>query len=358
MSDRIGILVDRLVLHRALRDRPTHEQVSLYREIALAEGIDIIVFCISDISVRRHSLRGYVPSSQGWQRQAAPIPKVIHKRVLYQTNAPLQILDTLRRRGTILVNPHRMQSKQKMHQILSGSASASGHIPPTWDSCWYQLRRQLDTGHSMIMKPKIGSVGQGILKIVPLSKQRVLVTGQSTRELSRPALRKHLRTRMSSHRYLLQQCINLAQYEGRPFDLRVPVQRDGEGNWVVAGMVAKVATGHPFLTNLAQGGHAMPGENAIKAAFAPSISAVLPERIIRLAFDVAQAVAGHYHYAADLGLDVGIDTDGKPWLIEVNTRDQRITFLQAGLHDEFRTLYTNPIAYCSHLNQKLSTPER
>ena len=54
---------------------------------------------------------------------------------------------------------------------------------------------------------------------------------------------------------------------------------------------------------------------------------------------------------------MSIDTDGKPWLIEVNTRDQRITFLQAVCMTSFVPLH-QPIAHCSHLNQKLSTPER
>ncbi len=349
MPEQVGILVDRLTLHRAMHGGSTHEQISLYREVALAEGIDIILFSIDQISLRRNQLHGYVPSSQGWQRVSAPIPKVIHKRVLYLSDAPLKILARLHRRGIILVNPYLMQNKIKMYQILSQEPSIRAHIPLTRRYRWYYLKQRLDSGHNVILKPVIGSVGRGILRIIPLPGDRAQITGQSTSILSRSNMRRRLRARLCSDHYFMQQYLDLARYKGNLFDLRVPVQRDGKGEWTVPGMVAKVAVSHPFLTNLAQGGHAVPGEIVLDAAFPPSIAATVQQEIRRLAIEVAQIVAREYPYAADLGLDIGIDAAGKPWLIEVNSRDQRITFHEAGMHEAFRTLYKNPLAYCVYL---------
>ena len=112
-------------------------------------------------------------------------------------------------------------------------------------------------------------------------------------------------------------------------------------------MAAKLAIGHPFLTNLAQGGRALPGIVALQGAFPLNDVPAIVERIQRPSLGVAEAVASYYTNAADLGLDVGVDRSGHPWLFEVNTRDQRITFLEAGMHDAFRTLYRNPLAYCA-----------
>lgn len=349
MSGQIGILVDGWTLYKSMRNRSTHEQIPLYRDIALSEGLNIILFALGGLSIRRGKVHGYVPTPAGWQRVTAPIPRVIHKRVLYHTGAPLRILDRLRRRGIVLVNPHRIQDKMRMYRVLAQTPAVQPHIPATWNYRWQKLARHLSAGESTILKPRIGSVGCGIYKVVPLTTKRILITGKYNQILSRSGVRHRLRARITARRYLLQQLLNLASYQGKPFDLRVPVQRNAQGEWVVPGMVAKVATQHPFLTNLAQGGQAIPGEVALNAAFAPETAARLPHQIAKLAIEVGQAVSGAFPHAADLGLDIGVDTSGKPWLIEVNTRDQRITFLQAGMLSELRTLYLNPLAYCAYL---------
>ena len=62
MSQRIGILVDRRVLRRALGGRPTIERISLYPSVAAELGIDIVVFAIEDVHARRRTLKGYVPT--------------------------------------------------------------------------------------------------------------------------------------------------------------------------------------------------------------------------------------------------------------------------------------------------------
>ncbi|NLN18633.1 MAG: hypothetical protein GX162_05055 [Firmicutes bacterium] len=357
MSNRVGILVNQYVLHKAMRGRPTNEQFSLYKEIALEHGIDIIIFSIEDIIIGRHRVRGYVPSEEGWQKMTTSIPRVIHKRTLYRSGAPLALLDRLSRRGVTFVNPHRIQNKEKMHVILAGDESANVHIPATWPGSWHSVKQLLDAGHTVIIKPKIGSVGEGVLKIAPLSKRRVLITGRSMRVLSHSGLRQILRNRIPLRHYLVQQCINLARYNERPFDLRVPVQQNDRGEWKVPGTVAKVATTHPFLTNIGQGGSAIRGEIVIAAVFPPETIDALSDRIRRLAFDVAQAVSSRYRHAVDLGLDVGVDSEGKPWLFEVNTRDQRITFLQAGMNRELREIYTNPLLYCASLGQNTDAPQ-
>lgn len=353
MSETIGILVDQRTLWRALHGHPTHERISLYGEIAEAAGISIVVFSVDKISVKRHRVRGYVPSSEGWRRITAPIPRVIHKRILFRSVAPLKTLYRLRRRGVVFVNPFCMQNKRTMNAILSRDERVRSHVPATQNYSWAAFKRGLHSGQSLILKPVIGSVGRGIFKATPLPERRVSVTGQFTAELSLASARGYLRARIRPDHYLVQECINLARYEGKPFDLRIPVQRDGKGEWVVAGMVAKVALRHSFLTNVGQGGRAMPGVEVLNSAFGPSLALSLQADVERLAIDVAQAVAGTYTYAADLGLDIGVDVDGKPWLIEVNTRDQRITFHQAGLHEVFRQVYANPILYCAYLSQLL-----
>lgn len=346
MGSRVGILVDGGTLRRALRGHRTNERIALYRQIARDEGIDIIVFSIEGVRVGPNKVIGYVPTAKGWKKERLPIPKVIHKRVLYRSNRPLGTVKRLTRRGIRFVNPHLIQNKANMSQLLSADPAIAPHLPATTQYQWKRLKEALAHKETVILKPRIGSVGQGIVKVEAISAKKVQITGRKPTLLTMGALRRRLRRHMGRKRYLLQQYIPLARCDGSPFDLRVPVQRDGSGAWCVPGMVAKVAGKHPFLTNVAQGGRAIPAQKAIVAAFGPSRCDEVVARVEALAKRVAERIAQKHPDAADLGLDIGVDVDGKAWLIEVNTRDQRITFHQAGLHDVLRAVYSNPLMYC------------
>lgn len=356
MSRVIGVLVDGRVLHRAMSGRPTTERIHLYGSVAAELGIDVVVFAVEHVDARRRTLRGYVQTREGWRIHRGPVPKVIHKRVLYRDRAPLAKLHSLQRKGHVFINPLRIQDKRRVALALADSPAVAPHLPPTAPYAWRRLQAMLAAGEGAILKPKVGSLGQGVVRVLPLDANRVEVCRRRSREVGRSSLRRSLRSLIVPGRYLLQRYIPLALYENRPFDLRVPVQRDGRGRWVVPGIVAKVAGEHPFLTNMAQGGRALPGPAVIAAAFGGDAPAV-EQRVHRLALDVAHAFSRRHPYAADLGLDVGIDRTGKPWLIEVNTRDQRYTFFNAGMHETFRQMYRNPLAFCAYLAEALTRGE-
>ncbi|GJM76829.1 hypothetical protein HMSSN036_90450 [Paenibacillus macerans] len=76
--------------------------------------------------------------------------------------------------------------------------------------------------------------------------------------------------------YLVQERIPLAEYDSRPIDLRVTVQRGGLGEWAVTGLFAKVARKGSFLCNIAKGGEVIPAAELLVHVLSPhSVSAAL-----------------------------------------------------------------------------------
>jgi len=55
---------------------------------------------------------------------------------------------------------------------------------------------------------------------------------------------------------------------------------------------------------------------------------------------------------ADIGFDMGIDKSGEIKLIEMNGRDQRITFKKAKLANTFYRTYLTPLQYAKFLLKK------
>lgn len=346
LTARVGILLDRRTLQLARRGVPTYEQLELYRDIALSGGPDLVLFSLDDMNVRTGRVRGYVPTPDGWKRAAVPLPRVVHKRISL-TPAVERALQRLHGHGVVFINPPCISDKARMYRALMRSPTVADHVPLTE---WYDaelLARWLDNGATIILKPRIGSVGKGVTRIKPAGRAVLVTDASGTQVFSVASLVRRLQRMARPRWHLLQQYIPLARWRSRPFDLRVPAQRDADGRWTVAGVVAKVAERHPFLTNLAQGGRALPADDVLAQAFSPARAEEILSDVRQLAVAAAEAVAARFPEAADLGLDVGVDQDGKPWVIEVNARDQRITFLRAGMRDALRAVYEQPLRYCA-----------
>lgn len=356
MDDLRGVLLDRRVLLKALRGRPVFERVDLYAAAAKELGCNVVLFSASSIDFKTNSVVGYVPDEQGtFRRTRTPIPKVVHNRSLISRYPfGLKTLRRLARRGVHVFNPVIDHDKYNVHKLLRENASLRPYLPETVAlarESWPWFKSRLPGHGEIFLKPRRGILGWGIVRVSRVRNglyryegSGIVRTG-SLRRIWRLALR--LRRR----RYLLQEGIDLATIDGHRFDLRVPVQRDASGNWRVPGMAAKRSEAHPFLTNIARGGSALKLGDAIRRGIPGADEAAIRRRVEKVALMVAETLAARYPALADIGLDIGLDKTGRPFLIEVNRRDLRIILNEAGEDAVYAELYRNPLAYAGHLAQ-------
>src|SRR5690606_35205332 len=128
-------------------------------------------------------------------------------------------------------------------------------------------------------------------------------------------------------KYMIQQTIPLAKYKGRPYDIRVTVQRALHGQWQVTGMYGKVARKGSHVTNVSRGGTAKTCDQLFRHSFSQ------PHRIDhslkQFSMRISRYLGSQLKRLADVGLDVGVSQDGKPYFIEMNGRDMRYGFKKA-----------------------------
>ena len=157
---------------------------------------------------------------------------------------------------------------------------------------------------------------------------------------------------------MVQQCLPLATFEGRPFDFRISVQRGALGEWGVTGIVAKVASHKHFLTNVAQGGRVKSLADIVTSDYPHLDLNTVCRDITEFAILVARHLSTELPSLADVGLDIGMTKDGYPLFIECNGKDQRYSFREADMHDCWKATYYNPMAYAKFILGAAHHPAR
>nr|WP_280521343.1 YheC/YheD family protein [Paenibacillus mangrovi] len=217
------------------------------------------------------------------------------------------------------------------------------YLPKTRWMTASRTLRMLKAYPSVFIKPNHGSGGGGIIRAKRLSRGYEVRSGSSQKIVgrSRSALKAIHSYRSSRHQYLVQKGLRLAKYHGVIFDIRIYMQKP-KHTWMIAGMVARVAAPHKFVTNYHKGGHAAPLHRVLFSLFhhdQAKAKACL-RKIEKLSMIIAKTLNKRYPLR-ELGVDLAIDEDGHIWIIEANSRPGHMLFYQLSDHSMIRTIMKN-----------------
>lgn len=234
--------------------------------------------------------------------------------------------------------------KLTKHKYLSNSADLVPAIPKlrkmNKDSFLMLLSKY---GH-IVVKPSVGSGGKGVMIIDSVGNDRYRVHYGTVKKTFKGKQNTYafVRSVMKNRVCVVQQKINLAHINGRPFDLRVMVQRKKGSDWTVTGILAKIAGPGYFITNLVRSkGRALPLKAAIQRS---NIRRMPSERIRSQAYQLgikAVRQLQKYYRIHTVGIDMGVDVNGKVWIIEANVAPDKTYFLR--LKD--KTMYKRIMHY-------------
>lgn len=361
IENRIGILFNSNMLFRLIRGRAKHESILNYEEAAYHHQVQLVYFRLEDIRINTMQVYAYIRRGTRYERKRITLPNVIHNRAIYMNAASNAKLHKLTTHNICIYNQVNRYGKYKIHQLLTQDPEISPYLPETMLASREHIAAMMQRHSSLILKPDSSSIGRGLMKLDQFPQEWRALYAIRTRRRKKvwrtslghgDELPAKVLSLMSNKKYLVQETLPLSTYMGRPFDLRVSVQRIQTGAWQVTGIVGKVAPQHTFVTNVAQGGKVLPFE--LLAAWShPNIPyLVLYERIICLSLRIAECLSTELPHMADLGLDIGLSPDGTPLFIECNGRDQRYSFLEAHQTAIWKATYENPIAYGASLLQQ------
>jgi len=330
--------------------QPFGTRSSFFHQLLSAQkgkGVYYFIFSPSDVDWERNLvyawfLRSTKKGTYVWRKLWTSLPDVVYDRIpsraAEKQDAVQEFKLKLMSDANLPMFNRGFFDKWGVHKLLYPIPEVNEHIPETHLAPTLGRVRQMLLKYPMIyFKPKNGSLGYGIVKVVHHPQKGYTVsyhTGSGNvkrRFATLSALYQHVFRSRRVSAYLVQQGINLCTYQGRPFDFRVHLHKNQENQWVVSCMAAKVAGAGSVTTHVRTGGTVIPGEELLQHLFGRH-KELIEERIktaaIRLASSIEEAKGSPL---GELGLDMGIDLHGHVWMFEANSKPGRSIFKHSRL---------------------------
>lgn len=330
-----------------------------------AEGIPVIVFHPNQVDFETMTVKGYSLNQDGeWITVTVPVPAYIYDRCFYngrKYNATYKssIIKLLGQSHIQFIGVG-LKGKWQMYQAVSQHPTLSKYLPTTEIyTNPIQLKQWLMQYPSIILKPVNGSLGVGVMKVTKHHRSHLHVEGRgkdntpfSNDFTAFPAFLRFLQSNMQKWKYLIQPYLPLKTKEGIPYDLRIMVQKNASGKWITTGKAIRMGAKHSITSNLHGGGSAISFEQFSQQHYTPSEIDHITAHLSIIEKQLPEYLEKAHGPLVELGIDVGIDTSRKVWLIEVNSKPGRQIFEQ--LHDTESIIQSqlNPLYYAKYLMQK------
>jgi hypothetical protein len=229
---------------------------------------------------------------------------------------------------------YRISDKWAKTSVMLKSGGLRAYIPVTRKFSQSTLRSMLQKHQMVYVKPTHGSLGRGVMRVERGNggEYTYQIAGKRQSLSSFEALYRAVKKDTLGKSYLVQQGIHALQYEGRRYDLRVVVQKSPTGGWEATGTVARVAHPYKIVTNGSQGGTILPAEQVLGISMGPMHRNRVLRRIGDLGIDTMKSLHRRYPNLKEIGMDVAIDRNFHPWILEVNTTPDHCPF--AILYDQ------------------------
>lgn len=345
--------------------KKTNQLVSLTKLCSVCQSQQAIcvIFDTKGVNLTDRLVRGYVMDDGVWHKRTLPLPTVIYDQLV---SRKLERSPALQGKRKALIAHYGDRffnggffDKWEVYEWLSNEHQVKSHMPQTARHTTLAQAEDFVRSHATsFLKPLHGSLGLGIVRFVRHQSGSVtyevkrragsITAGQASSV--RDAIQV-FRTRLKNRPYIWQEGLNLVKYQGRPLDIRILMQRDESGAWKRTKMFARVAKVGDFTSNLTGGGDAMPVDEALVQCLPKSEQRNrATSQVRRLSRQIVDAIeSGSGRTFGEMGIDLGVDVEGKIWIIEVNSKPHKTPETEKGRQDLVDLSFERPMGYAIYL---------
>lgn len=278
--------------------------------------------------------RGYYLLDDEWVEATVPYPDVVHNRIhsrkTEQSKKFLNVTSEFIKNKVPYFN-NRYLNKWEVHQILFASDHLIPYLPESrLLESKSVLQNMLDDKKDIFIKPINGSQGRRIFRVIKHKDQTYSLDLTSfTREINRNydnfnSMFTALYPQLKREGFLLQETINIKKYLNRTVDFRFLCHKKDYQQWKVTSAIARVSSESQFVANLAKGGKVRHIRELLNELYGSNESLHLRKLMAELSLEIVNSLClyagGNF---GEFGIDLALDEEGYPWIIEVNTKPSK-----------------------------------
>lgn len=307
------------------------------------------LFCFtpSEIDWKRKSILGLHHSNWKWVQHRFPFPEVIYNRCYNTKKTTHQRLKTLIGSNKCFNQQNRFD-KYEIYKLLSQPLAP--YTPETAPYDRETAAQLLETYKVLYVKPCYGHQGKGVYRVEAKESGEIHISQHyflpQFIAADVPQYQTKLDKLLGSTHYLIQQGVDLQQWNEQVFDIRALVQKDESGVWSVTNVVSRIAHKGCFNTSICA--QICLSEEVLCHLYPQEKSDAFLQSIRDISLRAAQTVeSGTGLHLGELSVDFALDNNERLWIIEVNGKPQKEIYDQLSGQNE---VYKRPLQYAAYLH--------
>lgn len=357
----IGVYFNRTIFNQIRRGKILRELEYLVQE-GIPEGVEFFVFCPRGIEWWNKKIDGlsYDLEDGSWKEKKFDFPDGIYDRATFpeeEKEIGHEVRKILRKdHNIIFLNTKHYFDKWETHQALSSFSELRKYLPETkLYNHQLILERLLNKYETVYIKDSAGKLGHNIFKVQRNDSGKYTISHQKNdivyhKVINSKELYNTLKTGdLSGKNIIAQQGVSLAKLKGKPFDIRILVQKNPFGKWELVDKSIRVAAAdNSVVTNISSGGEVKSFKEVVPMIF-PKLSKDIEKDISNMSLDISRRLEERYGRLGELGIDAALDSNGRLWLIEVNGKPAKSCVHNSNNPQLIHKAYHNLVKYFKYL---------
>jgi len=295
-----------------------------FATVAKAEGAELLFFSPGAVDFENKKINGYIYENGKWIKVRSDFPGVICNITGLSKDNQNKIADRLREE--IPFTSNSIGSKMTVFKNLTKYKKFSDYLIPTEEiESAEHFFNFAGKYKNIVFKPSMGCQGTGVYFIEKKNAGSYeTMSGGNKIIYDFAGMSEFILNKINEDEYLAQPYINCRTKDGNPYDFRLHAQKNIRGEWVSVRIYPRISLNDSIVCNLSSDGYTTGLTTFLKQEFGNEyydVKRYLEAFSVQFAGHMNEIQRELYEEELDeLGIDVGLDENGRICLYEVNWR--------------------------------------